>query len=321
MAHVAYDELEAQALRVSLGYAAMTRDLPLPDEETAEAGGFPEVPASATVPARAGFALAALYLLLLLIASRLPAPGGAGATVVAVAVFLYLPLAVIYHGVRVPLGPATEALCGLVSLGIWLGLAGIEARSDVALTGPARCVALLGACLFFGMLASRIVRDRNLLVPACVIAALADLLSVGWGFTSHALKQTPALVAKLSVAVPALAPQAAAAPGKYPVLATMGVGDLFFISLFFAAAARFGLPLRRTFCFVFPLVALAMGLTITGVLPWQGVPGLPFIALGFLAANVRSFRFSREEWRAMGFTLAALVLLAVGLLIWWRLVA
>ncbi|MBM3474912.1 MAG: hypothetical protein FJX75_16745 [Armatimonadetes bacterium] len=317
MAHVAVDELEAQALRTSLGYAAMTRDQSISEEE----GGLASVPPSATVPARAAFALGTLYLLLLLIASRLPAPGGAWATIIAVVVFVYFPLAVIYHGVRIPLGPAMELLSGVISLGVWLGIAGIEVRSDVALTGPARCVALLGACLFFGMLASRVVRDRNLLVPACIIAALADLVSVGWGFTSHALKQTPALVAKLSVAVPALAPQAAASSAKYPILATMGVGDLFFIALFFAAAARFGLPLRRTFCFVFPLVALAMGLTITGVLPWQGVPGLPFIALGFLAANVHSFRFSRQEWRAMGVVSVVLLLMAAGLLIWWRLIA
>jgi len=323
MAHVVVDELEAQALRTSLGYAAMTRDQPIPDREVAEDDGsrFRDVPASATVPARAAFALGTLYLLLLLVASRLPAPGGGWATVVAVAIFVYLPLAVIYHGVRVPLRPAAELLCGAIALGIWLGIAGVEARSDAAITGPARSVALLGACLLFGMLASRVVRDRNLLVPACIIAALADLLSVGWGFTSHALKQTPGLVAKLSVAVPALAPQAAASSAKYPILATMGVGDLFFIALFFAAAARFGLPLRRTFCFVFPLVAVAMGLTITGVLPWQGVPGLPFIAVGFLAANLHSFRFSREEWRALGFVSAALLLLAAGLLIWWRLIA
>lgn len=316
MAHVMYEELEAPRLSASLDYPGMTADPSVPERAVAEAGVYPDVPAGATVPARAAFALGTLYLLLLLMASRLPAPGGAWATVVAVTVFVYFPLAIIYHGVRIPLQPAAEFLSGAIALGIWLGIAGVEARTDSALAGPGRCVALLAACLFFGMLASRIVRDRNLLLPACVIAALADLLSVGWGFTSHALRQTPALVTKLSVAVPALAPQAAAAPGPYPILATMGVGDLFFIALFFAAAARFGLPLRRTFCFVFPLVALAMGLTIAGILPWQGVPGLPFIAAGFLAANVRSFQFSREELRALGIVGIALMLLAVGLVAW-----
>jgi hypothetical protein len=321
MAHAGSENWEAPLLRASFDRVAMS------DErlgaEPRPSDGEPnewEVPPAATVPALASFALGAVYLLLLLVASRLPAPNDAWATGISVIVFVYFPLAIVYHGVRIPLKPVAELLAGLIALGVWLGVAGVEGRTGSALAGPARSVALLVACMFFGMLASRVLRDRNVLLPACIIAGLADLLSVGWGFTAHALRETPDLVAKLSVAVPALAPQAAsAADGKFPILATMGVGDLFFVALFFAAGARFGLPLRRTFCFVFPLVALAMGLTITGVLPWQGIPGLPFIAVGFLAANLRSFRFSREEWRAMGITGAALAALALGLLLWWRL--
>ena len=280
-----------------------------------------DVPPSATVPALAASALGAVYLFLLLVASRLPAPGGMGATVLSIAVFIYLPLAIIYHGVRVPLRPLSEFLVGLIALGVWLGITGIESHGNASLTGPARNVSLLVSCLFFGMLASRIMRDRNVLVPACIVAALADLLSVGWGFTSHALRESPALVTKLAVAVPALAPQVgtAAAVGKYPIVAIMGVGDLFFVALFFAAAARFALPLRRTFCFVFPLVALAMLLTLTGVLPWEGTPGLPFIAAGFLAANTKSFRFSDEEWRAIKIAGAALLVLSVVLFVVWYL--
>jgi len=69
---------------------------------------------------------------------------------------------------------------------------------------------------------------------------------------------------------------------------------------------------------VYPLVALAMLLTVTGVLNWQGVPGLPFIALGFLSANTRSFRFSREEWKALAVVCAVLLALAVGMLVLWH---
>lgn len=271
-----------------------------------------EMPPSATVPALAAFALGSIYLLLLLIASHLPAPGGVGAMVTSAIVFVYFPLAIIYHGVRIPLTAAGETLAGLVSLGLWLGLVGLEMGSDVELASPARTVALVSASLFFGMLASRIIRDRNILVPACVVAAIADLLSVRWGFTGHALRETPDIVAKLSIAVPALAPQATSSGGgSFPVLATMGVGDLFFAAFFFAAAARFQLPLRRTFCFVFPLMVAAMVLTIRSILPWMGIPGLPFVAVGFLAANARSFHFSREELKALaivGFALGGLAL-------------
>lgn len=315
------DNAEAALSRASLAYTEAPSDWhlrpvdTLPEEYLLQR----EVPPSATVPALAAFIVAAVYLLLLLIAAHLPAPSGGAAAVVSVLVFTYLPLAVVYHGVRIPLTAGGEVLAGLICLGIWLALVGLETESDVVLIGPARSVALLSWSLFFGMLASRVMRDRNILVPACVVAAAADLLSVGWGFTGRALRETPALVAKLSVAVPELAPHAASGRGAaFPVLATMGVGDLFFVALFFAAAARFGLPLRRTFCFVFPLMATAMLLTVHNVLPWMGIPGLPFIAAGLLAANVRNFRFSREEWRALGVVGLALAVLGLALFVVWR---
>jgi hypothetical protein len=285
----------------------------LDDSERPEA----EVSPSATVPARAAAALGAIYLLLLLVAARLPAPGGPWPTIIAVALFVYLPLAIIYHGVRLPLTSGAEFLYGLIALGVWLGITGVEMKTDAPMTGPARTVALLMACMFFGMVASRILRDRNVLVPACIVAAMADLASVGWGFTGHALRETPSLVTKLSVAVPAIAAPLATARGHFPIIATMGIGDLFFVAFFFAAAGRFRLPMRRTFCFVYLLMGAAMILTITGVLPWQGVPGLPFLAAGFLLANVRSFQFSRDEWRAMGIVAVILVVLAAGSLMVW----
>jgi hypothetical protein len=318
MANVGAGNPEARALLMSLGSTDMTGDHTSEQESLEEAERFePEVSPSATVPARAAAAVGAVYLLLLLVAARLPAPGGPWPTIIAIALFVYLPLAIIYHGVRLPLTGGAEFIYGLVSLGVWLGITGVEMKTDAPMAGPARSVALLMACMFFGMLASRVLRDRNVLVPACIVAAIADLVSVGWGFTGHALRETPSLVTKLSVAVPAIAAPVSTAREHFPIIATMGVGDLFFVAFFFAAAARFRLPLRRTFCFVYPLMAAAMILTITGALPWQGVPGLPFIAMGFLLANVRSFRFSREEWRALGIVTVALVILAAGLIALW----
>jgi len=261
-----------------------------------------------TVPARAAFALAVIYLLLMLVASRLPVAGGAWAAAAGILVFLYLPMAIVYHGVRVPLRWSVEVLAGLISIGVWLAFTGLEEQADSGLIVPARSIALLSACLFLGMFVSRIIRDRNLLLPACLMAAAADILSVGWGFTGHALQEAPSLVAKLSVAVPEIgsAPPVGGPP-RFPLLATMGVGDLFFLALFFAAAARHGLGLRRTFCYVFPLVVAAMVLTVTDLLPWQGVPGLPFICAGFLVANRGSFQLSRSEWINVAVVAAILV--------------
>jgi hypothetical protein len=257
-----------------------------------------DVPTAATIPARAAFALGAFYLLLLLVAARLPSGGGPWVAALAVALFVYFPLAIIYHAVRIPLGSLSQVLGGLIALAVWLALVGLERAGDTAVLGPSRNVALLVTCLFFGMWASRIMRDRNILVPACLVAGAADLLSVGWGFTGKALQQAPGLVTKLSVAVPTLARETTAAGETFTIIATMGVGDLFFVALFFAAAARFGLPLRRTFCYVFPLVVGAMLLGLSPASPFPGIPGLPFIAIGFLLANRGEFRFNREEWQS-----------------------
>ncbi|HJN19162.1 MAG TPA: hypothetical protein QGH10_26960, partial [Armatimonadota bacterium] len=229
----------------------------------------------------------------------------------ALLLFVFLPLAIVYHGVRIPLDAKTQVFSGAIALAIWLALAGLDRAADAALLAPARSLALVMACLFFGMFASRVIRDRNLLVPACSGAAVADILSVGWGFTGRALEHAPVLVTKLSVAVPtmALAPVAAGHP-QYPLVATLGAGDIFFIGLFFAAAARFGLPMKKTFVFVYPLVVLALAMAVFDVIPWIGIPGLPFICAGFLAANTRAFSLSRDEWRALG-AVAVLVVIAM----------
>ena len=271
---------------------------------------------SDTIPARATFALGVIYLLLLLVASRHPVPGGVWGTALQVALFVYLPVAIVYQGVRIPTSVGGEVIAGLIAFGTWLALVGIETLGDAALIVPARSVALLAACLFFGMLLSRILRERNILLPALIVAAAVDVISVGWGFTGRAVQEVPGLVSKLSVAVPKVAPPIA--PGGAPhlgLLATMGVGDFFFLAFFFGAAARFGLPLRRTFWFVYPLMLLAMVLTVTGVLPWGGVPGLPFIAIGFLAANYRAFQLSPREKRDLAVVGAILALFVAAMFV------
>jgi len=271
----------------------MPLDEALPEEEQPD----PVLPPD-SISARATFALGVIYLLLLLLASRYPVPGGVWGTALVTIVFVFLPMAIIRHGVGVPLGAGGEALAGLIAVGVWLALVGMERQGDAALIVPARSVALLAACLFFGMLVSRVLRDRNILLPALIMAAAVDVISVGWGFTGHALAQTPDLIAKLSVVVPKVtAPTAAGAPPHFALLATMGVGDFFFLAFFFAAALRFGLPLRKTFWFVFPLLLIAMFLTLGRIVPGGGVPGLPFIAVGFLAANYREFHLSPREKR------------------------
>ncbi|MGQ9732200.1 MAG: hypothetical protein ACUVX8_13135 [Candidatus Zipacnadales bacterium] len=312
MTEVTFDKRQFSPLANWLQNTDMDSDAPLFSRKVEEGECSSEVvPVAATVPARAAVALGALYLLLLLLAPHVRAPAALWVGVVSLVVFIYFPLAIVYHGVCVPLGPAGELLGGIIALGIWLAMVGLEGIANASLVGPAQSVSLLVTAMFFGMIASRVMRDRNILLPACIVAAFVDLLSVKWGLTGHALEQAPTLVTKLSVAIPQLAatPRMAGGVRGFPIVATIGLGDIFFIALFFGAAARFGLPLRRTFCWVFPLVVVAMALTLMEVLPWRGIPGLPFVSFGFLAANFRQFRLSAEERRALG--VASLLLIVV----------
>jgi hypothetical protein len=69
-------------------------------------------------------------------------------------------------------------------------------------------------------------------------------------------------------------------PGE-PGSANLGLPDLLFFALFLAASARFALRPRLTWL----LMTLSFGVTLAGAAYWRGVPALPLLAIGFLAAN------------------------------------
>jgi hypothetical protein len=63
--------------------------------------------------------------------------------------------------------------------------------------------------------------------------------------------------------------------------ANLGLPDLLFFGLFLAAAARFALRPGLTWL----LMTLSFGATLAAAAYWRGVPALPLLAIGFLAAN------------------------------------
>jgi hypothetical protein len=211
-----------------------------------------------------------------------------------------------------------EVLGMLACLGVWYVVAGIGESSDLgrALAVPAADVFFLVACVLAGRLLARILRDRNLLLPVCVVLALADVFTVFLGPTRLALEEMPELVSKLSIKLPRVG-SAAGPEGVAGLvhLATMGPGDLVFLSFFFVAAVRFGLSVRASFAGIFMLVAV--GLAIIVALPRPiPVPVLPLMAVGFLIANRGKFKLTRAEKRnlvvAAGF-FAAVILAMWGL--------
>ena len=87
-----------------------------------------------------------------------------------------------------------------------------------------------------------------------------------------------------------------------------GAADFVFVALFLCVAARLGLCVRRSALGM--LAGLGIGLAAAQLL--GGLPGLPFIAAGFVAANWREVRPGPGEIKT---TLAFVAALAAALAI------
>lgn len=226
-------------------------------------------------------------------------------------VFAALSLALVRAGAAWRLGPLEEGLLASSFLMAWVLSAKLPGLTDIAklYLAPASNILFLLGCLFVGKILSRIVRERAMVLPVCVVAALADVFTVFWGPTSQALENVPELVKKLSVAIPEVGSAAGPEGAKgLAHVATMGIGDFIFLALFLSLAVRFGFPLARTFWAV--LIAVAVGivfaLTIRGL---AGMPLLPYVCLGFVAVNMRQFHLSAQERRDLLIALGVVVLL------------
>ena len=216
----------------------------------------------------------------------------------------------------VSMSPLIEALGMLLCLGSWYAIAGVGEGGELgrALVVPLADICFLVACVLAGRLLSRIIRERNLLLPVCVVLALADVFTVYLGPTALALDKVPEVVKKLSVKLPqvgsAAGPEGAAGLVH---LATMGPGDLVFLSVLFVAAVRFGLRVRGTFVTIFVLVAVGLGIVVLiPVIP--AAPALPLIAVGFVIANRGQFEFTAQERRNL--VIAAAFFAVLVLAIW-----
>lgn len=220
-------------------------------------------------------------------------------TVAATVVFAGLSVAVIVCGARLR-SSGLQDLAGMAVMGsLWLALTRLAASSELTqlLIGPAAGVVFVLLCLFVGRLISRILREANILLPVCVVAAGADVFTVYWGPTAKFLEQAPEVVRSLSVAIPevgsAAGPEGAAG---LSFVATMGLGDFIFLAVFLAAGARLGFNLRRTGWIIGIILAVALtGFFFVPLL--AAIPLLPFTAAGFLIANWREFHLTAEEKR------------------------
>ncbi|MFW5868097.1 MAG: hypothetical protein ACOCX2_09790 [Armatimonadota bacterium] len=259
--------------------------------------------------------LVAMYALLVLTPLAPGIPPIVGAVVVTV-LFTFGALVAASLAARLHLQAWVQAVGLLLGVVNWFLYAIIGVTSPLArLTAvPLADIFLVFAMILGGLLLSRIVRDRTMVVPVAIVLALADVFTVYLGGpTGAALEKMPELVEAVSVKLPAVG--SATGPAGIRGLAhiaTLGPGDTFFAALFFATVLRFGLSMRRTFGWLFGVTAVALGLivAIPGMPP---VPVLPLMGAGFLIANWNDVKLSKREWAYMGIAFGFLIVLFAGL--------
>jgi len=174
------------------------------------------------------------------------------------------------------------------------------------------CLTVFGAGL--GIAGARAVRDRNLLVPAGVFAAVIDIAVVYFGPTGRAVSKAPEVVAQFSLhqSLPGTAaPPPGAPPGAAslpPEVLYVGFLDVLLAAFMLAALARFGLRVRPAF---WQMVLWLSLVGLASVFLGLPIPGWPFIVLAALLPNRDQFHFSRQEKMAMAVATVA----AVGIVI------
>lgn len=290
----------------------------LTNSEPEAQGSAASTPASQLALHWLGFTSAAVYLLLVVTpqinlgSHLLNYLNSIAATVI----FAVLSVLLVLQVARLRLRPLTEVFLAVLATGAWQAANWGAARGDLLrlYLGPLSNLAFIFLCLMAGRLLSWILREPNLLLPVGVVAILADIFTVAIGPTAKALEKAPGLFEKLSVGLPAAGSAAGPEGAKgLTMLAGMGLGDFIFLALFLTSAARFAFPLRRGAWFIAMPVCLALAglLVLWGLgVPIAGIPLLPFIAGGFLAAYAGRFRLSRaEKWGLLwgGLFLAALL--------------
>ncbi len=226
-----------------------------------------------------------------------------------------LSVALIVNGALLRLSIFAELALLVVSAGLWLGLLRLASLSHLSalLISPLATVMFLRPCLWRGRVISRLFREPSILLPVCAAAAAVDIFTVYAGPTGMMLEVNPDFVKSLSVAIP----QIGSAVGEeglagLTIASFIGLGDFIFLAAFMGAAAKFGFNLARTGAMV--LLLAAVGMTAHMVFPLSaGIPLLPFIAVGFVAANWREFQLSSAEKRAVALGALIIAILVVAL--------
>lgn len=160
---------------------------------------------------------------------------------------------------------------------------------------------LLTWCLGAGGLVSRLMKDRNLLLPVTIFLAALDMLLVltPTGLTHMIMSAAPTMLGDVGYAVP----RATSLPPRGIVrqLAVVGPADLLFLAMFFASLHKFGMRAGQTVWAMIPtlvgylLIVVVFGGVSVGRVSLGALPALVPIGAVVLLVNGRLFKLSRDE--------------------------
>lgn len=184
--------------------------------------------------------------------------------------------------------------------------------------GTVADILTLSATLLLGSSISVLIRHANLILPASIVLTVVDIWTV-WlgGFVARVQQKAQegvAIAQRVVEAATIKVPTVATANYAQIGIPVIGIGDLFFAAFLFATLWRFALDTRKTFILSVLFIVLGLMLAQLPFVPF-GVPGLPFIALAILLPNLKAFKYTPEEKKALligaVFLIALLVLFSL----------
>lgn len=278
-------------------------------------------PLSTATLRRNAWLAAALYLAFGLLLPRVPIPtlhrlplgARAALLIVPTAVFMLLQLWLAWTLVRLAPTPRRATLFTCAAVGLWLVTLLCVHPYPVLPLGVNLALfwlhpALMGfgitlAGAWGGVLLSRIVRERNVLLPVALVAMPIDYLGAMTpvGFTHNAVTNAPAVVHAVSVPVPVM-------HGLH-INALIGPGDVLFVAFFFAAILRLHMNGYGTFWLMYALLTVTLLLVLFFDYP---IAALVPMGIAVVWANRAYFTLKREEYFAMLYAGLLVVTLAAG---------
>lgn len=216
-----------------------------------------------------------------------------GVVMLAVVLFMmFIQLALVQSIVLLGLKPKQSALGALVCAIIFVAGVSVMAHSVKSYAHLPVIYTLVGLhqlslvllAVFMGITISYIIRERNLLLPVAIVAALVDFWNVYVGPLGQVVATKPEIVQTVAVRMPT------PVPGM--PLPMIGMGDFVFLALYMSVIYRFGMNTRGTFWWGYALLTITM-IAVLG--PLGAVPALVPMGVAVICANAGYLKLKREE--------------------------